>query len=88
MLPKTDADRRTEDPSRDPDRCRGVARAASTADPDGTPRRDDGRGKDEGPSKDDLYEEAKRLKIEGRSRMTREELVSAIRVAQTARKPR
>lgn len=47
------------------------AKAAGTLDPKGT--------RLEGRSKDELYAEAKEIGIEGRSRMTKEELIKAIR---------
>jgi len=88
MAPWTEKDRRPYDPT--PDAGRGPAdfRAENGTDPDGQPRRDGGRPNDEARSKDELYEEAKRLKIDGRSRMSREELLSAIRLASVARIPR
>ncbi|MEW2295585.1 ChaB family protein [Streptomyces sp. NPDC006743] len=44
-----------------------------------------GEGVDESASKEHLYEVAKRLDIEGRSRMTRDELLTAIRKANRSR---
>lgn len=41
-------------------------------------RRNAGSSAPSGPTKEQLYEEAKRLKIEGRSSMTKEELERAI----------
>ena len=94
MAPWTEKDRRPYDPT--PDAGRGPAdfRAEGGNDPDDRPRREEGRPadearpRDEARSKDELYEEAKRLKIDGRSRMSREELLSAIRLASVARIPR
>lgn len=94
MAPWTEKDRRPYDPIADAGRGPADFRAENGTDPDDRPRRDEGRPadearpRDEARSKDELYEEAKRLKIDGRSRMSREELLAAIRLASVARIPR